>query len=234
MKNLNRNILKYIAIIAMLMDHTAMSFCTQTPWLYFVLRFAGRLTAPIMSFFIVEGFIYTRSQYKYGLRLGIFALISQFAYTYFNEGSIFTIALLTDWNVIFTLFIGYCVLLVYEKEFHAVVKWIIIVALCAVSCLGDWMIIVPLWILFLYMYKDNRKKRFVFFSILTAIEVLSCIPFIISHGELWQVGILFVIPLLLMYNGQPGNNKPFFKWVFYAFYPLHLLVIGFIRHMPVG
>ena len=222
---MNRNLLKYIAIIAMLMDHFAMTFFSGSPLVYFTMRFIGRLTAPIMSFFVAEGFYYTHSKYKYGLRLGVFALISQFAYTYFDKGTLFTYYLITNWNVIFTLFIGFWVLFVYEKIFNKFIKWTVIILLLILSYPGDWMIIAPLWTLFFHIFRDKRKKRFIIFSILAVLEVLSCIPFIISNGELWQVGVFFTIPLLLLYNGQKGSNNPIHKWAFYLFYPLHLIVL---------
>jgi len=225
---MNRNFLKYIAIIAMLFDHIAPKFFSGSPLIYFAMRFIGRLTAPIMCFFVAEGFYFTRSKYKYGLRLGIFALISQFAYTYFRKGTLLSYDLITDWNVIYTFFIGFLVLFVYEKIINKVAKWIVIVLLLVLSCIGDWMIIAPSWILFFYIFRDNKKKQFVVFTILAVLEVLSCIPFMISNGELWQVGVFFAIPLLLLYNGQKGSANPIHKWAFYIFYPLHLVVLRII------
>ena len=80
----NSNYLKLIAIIAMTIDH-------GTDLLYpgfplkpapLVLHFVGRLTAPIMWFFVCEGYLYTRDVKNYMLRLGIFAVISHFAYCF--------------------------------------------------------------------------------------------------------------------------------------------------------
>jgi hypothetical protein len=229
MKSVNRNFLKYIAIAAMLSDHIAELFMTAYPAAYFIMRFIGRLTGATMCFFIAEGFYYTRSKYKYGMRLGVFALISQFAYTFFNNRTIFTINLLTEWNVICTFFIGFLVLLAYEKIANKSVKWITVGLLCAASYFGDWMIIAPLWILCFYIFKDDKKKRFTAFGILAAVEVASCIPFMISKGEIWQVGVFLVIPLLWLYNGEKGSGNPIHKWAFYLFYPLHLLALGAIK-----
>ena len=227
MKKISRNVLKYIAILAMLMDHLTVFLPSNSP-LYFIMRFLGRLTAPIMCFFIAEGFYYTHSTYKYGLRLGIFALISQLAYTFFNEGTLFTYRLLTSWNVIFTLLIGFCALLAYEKIRYKPLKWIVIGLLCIVSFVGDWRFVAPLWILFFYIFRES-KKNIVVFSVLAALEVLSCIPNIINDGQLWQIGVFFVVPLLLLYNGKKGSNNPVHKWAFYLFYPLHLFVLGIIK-----
>ena len=229
MRTINRNTLKCIAITAMLLDHIAMLFMVEYPVAYFIMRLIGRLTVTIMCFFIAEGYFHTRSKYKYGMRLGIFALISQFAYTFFENRTILTYRLFTDWNVIFTLFIGFFVLLAYEKISNKIAKWIVVGLLCAVSYFGDWMIIAPLWILCFYIFRDNKKKRFIVFGILAAIEVASCIPFIINHGEIWQIGVFLVIPLLLLYNGEKGGDSPLLKWAFYLFYPLHLLLLGIIK-----
>ena len=228
-KSMNRNTLKYIAIVAMLSDHIAMLFMSEYPLIYGSMRLIGRLTAAIMCFFIAEGFHYTRSKYKYGVRLAVFALISQFAYTFFENNDLFTSRLYTDWNVIFTLFIGFCVLFVYEKITNKIAKWAIIGLLCAVSFFGDWMIIAPLWILCFYIFRDDKKKRFIVFGILATLEVASCIPFIINNGETWQLGVFLVIPLLMLYNGGKGSDNPIHKWAFYIFYPLHLVVLGFIK-----
>jgi hypothetical protein len=228
MKSINRITLKYIAIVAMLSDHMAMFFVSD-PLIYFIMRLIGRLTAATMCFFIAEGFHYTRSKYKYGMRLGIFALVSQPAYTFFENRTLLTYKLFAHWNVIFTLFIGFCVLLVYEKIIYKPFKWSIIGLLCAVSFFGDWMIITPLWILVFYIFRDNKRKRFIAFIILATLEVASCIQFIINNGEIWQVGVFLVVPLLLLYNEDKGGNSLFHKWLFYLFYPLHLLVLGFIR-----
>ncbi len=229
MPSLNRNALKYIAIAAMLSDHIAMLFFDEYSAVYFIMRFIGRLTGAIMCFFIAEGFHYTRSKYRYGVRLGIFALISQLAYTFCNTGTLFTAELFTNWNVIATFFVGFCVLLAYERLTNKPLKWIAIGLLCAVSVVGDWMIIAPLWILFFYILRDNKKRQLIVFGILAALEVASSIPF----GQVWQIGVFLVIPLLVLYNGKKGGDSPVHKWAFYLFYPLHLLVLGIIRWLLI-
>jgi hypothetical protein len=49
------------------------------------------------------------------------------------------------------------------------------------------------------------------------------------QGEIWQVGVLLTIPLLLLYSGEKGGDGAFHKWVFYWFYPLHFLVLVFVK-----
>ena len=39
---------------------------------------------------------------------------------------------------------------------------------------------------------------------------------------------VLTIPLLKMYNGKRGKSKNM-KWLFYVYYPLHLVICGIIR-----
>ena len=74
---LNANALKVIAIIAMTIDHFTDIFYPGFPISPepLALHFIGRLTAPIMWFFVCEGYYYTRDARKYLQRLCIFAVI---------------------------------------------------------------------------------------------------------------------------------------------------------------
>ena len=67
MKKLNSNHLKLIAIIAMTIDHIADLIYPGMPnnIISNILHIIGRLTAPIMFFFICEGFYYTKNLKKY-------------------------------------------------------------------------------------------------------------------------------------------------------------------------
>ena len=70
-KILDANAIKLIAIIAMTVDHITWAIFpgTQAVWYVFALHVVGRLTAPIMWFFIAEGYHYTHNIKKYLLRL---------------------------------------------------------------------------------------------------------------------------------------------------------------------
>jgi len=62
---LNRNQLKYIVIVAMLIDHIAWGFVYMDSVLGQVMHFIGRLTGPTMVYFIVEGYLHTRNVKKF-------------------------------------------------------------------------------------------------------------------------------------------------------------------------
>lgn len=78
------NQLKLIAIAAMTLDHLAWTLFPgyDTRWFVILCHILGRLTAPIMWFFVAEGFYHTRNFRKYALRLFSLALLSHFAYNF--------------------------------------------------------------------------------------------------------------------------------------------------------
>ena len=81
---LSGNALKGIAILAMTLDHLTWTLWPgyATDWWVLVCHVLGRVTAPIMWFFIVEGYHYTHDVKKYAARLFALALISHFAYDF--------------------------------------------------------------------------------------------------------------------------------------------------------
>lgn len=68
---LNSNQIKAIAIAAMTIDHVTWLLFPgyQKTWWIVLLHMIGRVTAPIMWFFLAEGYHYTRNVKKYIERL---------------------------------------------------------------------------------------------------------------------------------------------------------------------
>ena len=231
----NRNQLKYIAVIAMLVDHIGMFFVPITTPLGLLLRIIGRLTAPIMCFFIAEGYFYTRSKFRYGMRLFIFALISQIPYSFAHDGVCFTF----DFSVIYTFFIGFLVLLSYDKITNKVLKWAVIFLLIVVSYFGDWGVFAPLWILVFWAYRDNMRMKIIGYSFVCVLLMGIATSAMMSAGynwysQLWQAGTFLAIGLIAGYNGEKGSGGKFGKWFFYVFYPVHLVLLKLIEIYLVG
>ena len=85
-KGLTRAQLKYLAITAMVVDHTAWGFVEFMSPLGQIMHLFGRLTLPIMCFFVAEGYRHTSNLKKYILRMAVFALITIIPfYLFFNE-----------------------------------------------------------------------------------------------------------------------------------------------------
>lgn len=229
---LDRQKLKYIAVIAMIIDHIGMCFISVTNPLYILFRVIGRITAPIMCYFLVEGFQYTSSKKKYAIRLFIFAVISQFPYAFCRYNKL----LVLDFNMIFNLFLCFCILLCYSKIRNCILKCLSIFLLMALSFFCDWSIIAPLWVLMFYIFKDSINKKVISFSLISIVQVAMGIIFRVKnnyqwYGELWQLGLYLSIPLIYLYNGEKGKCDAFNKWFFYIIYPLHLFLFGLIKWM---
>ncbi len=232
---LNRNQIKYIAIIAMLIDHIAWAFVPTASVPGQLLHFIGRLTGPTMAFMIAEGYQHTRDVRKYALRMGLFALISQIPYSLFESGKILDFSA----SVIYTLFLGLLAIIVWDsKKASDGAKITAIILLCILSFIGDWPVTDVLLCLFFFINRNDEKKKWTTFAIIAACEVAYMFMVFISMGqpfrETFQLGIFMVIPFLKMYNGQPGSRKPFHKWFFYVFYPAHLLVLAYLKYWVFG
>lgn len=232
MMKLNRTQLKYIAALAMLIDHIGMMFISITTPLGATCRIIGRLTAPIMCFFLAEGYEHTRSKYKYGIRLLIFSLIAQPFYAYAHGSTVFE----ADFNMIFTLFLSFMILVCFDRIENSFLRFVTVAALIGISGYGDWGITAPLWVLGFYCFKGNTKKTLFYYSAIVIFWIFRAIYNCMDSGYLWyyelcQLG-LFMFPFMyLCYNGEKGNGSKFSKWFFYAFYPLHLFILATVKNL---
>lgn len=96
--NLDTDLLKLIAIAAMLADHIGGAFFPAVP----VFRWIGRLAFPLFCYCMTVGLLYTHDIRRYLGRLAIFAVVSQpFWILAFNADDI--LGNLTNWNIFFTL-----------------------------------------------------------------------------------------------------------------------------------
>ena len=81
---LSGSTLKVIAILAMTVDHIGAFLFPDILWL----RYIGRLTFPIMGFFVYEGWRHTRNIRRYGLRLLLFAAVSEIPFNLIHAGGL--------------------------------------------------------------------------------------------------------------------------------------------------
>ena len=89
---INKNALKYIVIVLMLLDHISYLFPLNNPIVMFI-GFISRLTAPTMALSVAEGYHYTRNVKKYMKRLFIFSIISYIPYVLYRTESILPVQL---------------------------------------------------------------------------------------------------------------------------------------------
>ena len=99
--NLDTDLLKLVAIAAMLVDHIGGAFFPEIP----VFRWIGRLAFPLFCYCMTVGMLYTHDIKRYLGRLGLFALISQpFWILAFNAEDFW--GNLLNLNIFFTLFMS--------------------------------------------------------------------------------------------------------------------------------
>ncbi|MDD6011668.1 MAG: TraX family protein [Oscillospiraceae bacterium] len=229
---LTRNALKYIAVAAMLIDHIGLLFVPITTPLGTAMRVIGRFTAPTMCMLLAEGYSHTSSKAKYALRLLIFALISQFPYTYMLYGEL----RFDKFSMITTLFLCFVMLICTEKIKYTVLKALAVIVTIALSSRCDWGIVAPMWVLTFYFCRDSKAKTAVFYSLCCLFWLFRCMLNTVDQGRLWtealwQAGVFSLLPVIFLYHGEPGKKNAFSKWFFYIFYPLHILILAYIfRH----
>ena len=233
-KGWNGNQLKLIAIIAMTIDHLAWTLAPgySTEWWVLLCHLAGRLTAPIMWFFIVEGWHYTHDVRKYTLRLFLLALVSHFAYNFcfgipmlpFREGSFFN-----QTSVAWSLAWGLVLLRIHSNEKTASwLKFALTILICVISFPSDWSCVASMAILYMGVSRGDFKKQMVWMMVWSAVYALVYFLFLDRLYGLLQLGTCLTIPLLRRYNGRRGHWKGMGK-LFYVYYPLHLALLGLLR-----
>lgn len=232
-KGLNANQIKFIAIVAMTIDHLAWTICPgySHTWWVIVLHVIGRLTAPIMWFFIAEGYHHTRNKKKYAIRLFTLALISHFAYNFcFGISFIpFQTSIFNQTGVVWSLAWGLILLCINDHEkIKAWQKIMIYTVVCLITFPSDWSCIATLAVLFIGAYHGDFKKQMTWMMIWTfayAIVYFVCIDKVYA---VIQLCTCLSILVLRVYNGERGTWKGMGK-LFYMYYPLHLVLCGILR-----
>lgn len=214
--------LKYIAMLSMLIDHLNKAliypylnggFLGQISDLFDIL---GRIAYPLFAFFLVEGFFQTKSRGKYLLYLLGFGVIAEVPFDLFSTAKWFE----PNWNNIMFTFALVLVMLwgvdmLKEKLPRAAwypISFVIVGAMCLVSMLSgvDYEYHAILTGYFFYIFHEKRPLAIPF-----------C--FLSMYKEPWA---LLGFALTLTYNGKRGRQSKLFN---YAFYPVHLLILGILR-----
>ena len=222
-----------IAIIAMTIDHFEDLIYPGFPAnpVAIFLHIVGRLTAPIMWFFICEGYHYTRDRKKYALRLFAFAIVSHFAYCFaFGINFIpFRTGIFNQTSVMYPLFVAVLVLWLQDAEgVTKRLKHIIIFVLIWSAFPADWSCVAVLAILEMYKNRGNLKKQMLSMMMWTIVYATVSFFFVNKVYGIIQPFVILVYPLLKQYNGERGKAK-WTKWLFYIYYPAHLVVLGVLR-----
>lgn len=216
-------ILKIIAVISMFFDH--LGDCITNGFIS-AYNYVGRLAFPIFAFQISEGYTHTRDLNKYIKKLFIFAIVSQIPYNLFEYAVGFPFNL----NVGFTLLIGLFAITIFDKSPNKFLGFLG-VAVCSVlsellnTDYGYWGVLI---IFCFYFFKRNKAlNAFVFLLLVMAKYANNLITSNFNYNYIIMAICTYsaIIPILL-YNGKQGKKM---KYFLYAFYPLHLLVLGIVK-----
>lgn len=227
LKILSGSWLKLIALVSMLIDHTAHILWRDDPVMtaalfslggreisvYWLARKIGRIAFPIFCFLIAEGWIHTRSKVKYIRNLALFALLSEIPFNLMMNG---TAACPGKQNVFVTLLLGLALLWVFDRKWKELWKALgfLTVATCVVILKADYGLAGAVLVLVLYALRKTP-----------ALRTVVSYP-LLSGGT---AAFCAFVPIT-MYNGKRGFiRSKWLKYGFYLFYPLHILVLLLIR-----
>lgn len=230
---LSGSTLKIIAMVTMLIDHIGAAVLlryilemrgyfpsieayNRLVTVYQVMRSIGRVSFPIYCFLLVEGFQRTRDLKRYILRLGLFAVLTEVPFDLCFSGQFFY----PDYqSVMLTLLIGVLTMAgvsLLEKRLQNR----LLLGVCGglVIALGaggaellhtDYGYLGVLCIMVLYLLRRNRGLQL----------AGGCIAFA------WELPAPLAFLPIAFYNGKRGLRL---KYVFYLFYPVHLLLLYLI------
>lgn len=210
--------LKLIAMISMVFDHVGDTFFPEQTWM----RLIGRLALPLFAFCVSEGFRYTRDRSKYLIRLGIFALVSELPFDLLTAGRLE----LGHQNVMLTFFLAILALIVYDKiAGRGKGVWRKILGVLAAAAFGvaaqllgaDYGFFAVGLVFVFYVSRDLGRTGQAGCSLLYQLALRNVGIY------LWGAVSSLV---LLCYNGKKGRGL---KWLFYVFYPGHMLLLWLLK-----
>lgn len=228
--------LHILAMALMLCDHLWGTIVPGNDWLTCI----GRIAFPIFAFMVVEGYFHTGNLKKYVLRLLLFAIISEIP---FNLAMGSRLVYPLHQNVLWSFLLGLG--LIHLNE-NAKKLWAKILVGCATVLLGyiiglvtmvDYYHAGILTVLVFYFFR--QKKWWSYLGQLVCLwyintELLGGFGYELQlFGETiffqrQALALLALIPIWL-YRGKQGHHSKLFRYFCYAFYPLHLLILGLIK-----
>lgn len=229
--------LHILAMAFMLLDHLWATFFGSQRWLTCI----GRLAFPIFAFMCVEGFFYTRNFKKYVLRMLVFALISEVPFDLIYSGAFFYPF---HQNVLWTFLLGLLCLKGFEwaktKKRWQEILFILLIgaggALAGTVLMFDYFAFGILTIFAFYFFRGRKWYNFALqFAAMVAIHYFGFggqvypVEIFGRNIELVQQGLaVLALPIIWLYKGKQGPHSKPIQYMFYGFYPGHLLVLWII------
>lgn len=225
--------LKMIAIIAMVIDHVGWVFVPTESTLGQLMHFVGRLTCPIMCYFLAQGYLRSSDRWRYASRLFVFALLSQLPYGLMVYGyqAVFDdpMLVLARGNILFNLLLALGVLVLFGSKFSTLLKSVGLIFALFLSTHLDWGIYVIAFVLVLYYVCDDKNTQFLAYLVVAMGMLLLADrgynPVMPALTLNWYpLGILLAPFCWYFYDGTLGRRVGG-RYFFYAFYPAHMMIL---------
>ena len=233
-RGLSGNALKLIAIVTMTIDHLAWvgieTYAQAETPKQIILHVIGRLTAPIMIFFVAEGYYHTHNFWHYARRLLMLAVVSHFAFCYFNMSGFnpFDNLLFNATSIAWPLLCGLLLRKVWDTECLQLWQKVgISLVACLLTFTSDWSCVPTLAIPLMGRSRGNFSRQMLWLMLIISAYAVA---FFIFHSPTYgmvHLACWLAVPLLAMYNGQRGR----WRWLgrfFYYYYPAHMALIGLL------
>lgn len=149
-------------------------------------------------------------------------------------------------NIFFTLFLGLLSLFIFDKVSNKFFKYlslgiVLIIAHFTQVDYGAWGVFL---ILFIYLFCPNKHiaknldsltlRYFIFVLGFFALSIFNFISFfaVLSTAWVWSLILFTFLPciFMLLFNGKKG---PSLKYLFYLFYPVHLIILDMIYFFKI-
>lgn len=206
-KQKNNELLKFIAIVSMLICHIDMIFSLKIE----TFQIIGTIAFPIIAYKVAEGYQFTSNANKYMYRLWLFAIISQIPYSFVFD----TFQL----NVLFTLAIALFFMDRFAKKEYYWLPTLLFLLYFIDIQFYLYGVLLPIAF---YFTRKNKIMAMVITGILIAINAYWIDSLILLFG-LIGVGIALFLPK------DKFPKLKISKYFFYWFYPIHLIILFIIK-----
>lgn len=224
----------------MVVDHIGVFFFPYTA----IWRILGRIAFPLFAYTFAEGCRYTKNKAAHFALLFSVAVVCQVVYYFFDEGNLNMSILVTlSLSAIFIYSLQYLKKCLFTPSVSAVEKItsgtlfaaliVTVYLLCETFVIdyGFWGCLLPVFVSLFDLkdipmpeWKNKLDNKYV--RILCLAVGLIFLALSMNVGGLLQYVQWYsflALPILFLYNGQKGKLK--LKYFFYAFYPLHLVLL---------